>query len=277
MPGFAATRRWFDKLGPKPVRAALLTAGALLPYVIVSVRLGDFEWRSLLLLSAVVAVASFWYAWIKPNFALDLLFLAFMAGVYVSRIFPQIYPRPVPHLQLEILGRLMWVRLGIFALLSIRRIEEIRFGFAPSSAEWRIGVEQFLYFLPVGALAAYLLSFARFHAPALAWWKMPLFVVGTFLAMLWVQALGEEFFFRGFLQPLLSRGLRSQAAGLLAASTLFGLAHLPFRAFPNWRFAILAGIAGVFYGLAFLRARSVRASIVTHALVVTTWRVFFAG
>ena len=41
--------------------------------------------------------------------------------------------------------------------------------------------------------------------------------------------------------------------------------------------AIVAGIAGVFYGIAFLQAKSVRASMVTHALVVTTWRVFFTG
>jgi membrane protease YdiL (CAAX protease family) len=53
--------------------------------------------------------------------------------------------------------------------------------------------------------------------------------------------------------------------------------HLPFRQFPNWRFAILAGVAGIFYGLAFLKAKSVRASMVTHALLVTTWRVFFAS
>jgi hypothetical protein len=33
----------------------------------------------------------------------------------------------------------------------------------------------------------------------------------------------------------------------------------------------------VFYGIAFLKAQSVRASMVTHALVVTTWRMFFAG
>jgi membrane protease YdiL (CAAX protease family) len=67
--------------------------------------------------------------------------------------------------------------------------------------------------------------------------------------------------------------MRSYAA--IAASIAFGAVHLWFRAFPNWRFALLAAVAGVFYGLAFRRARSIRASMVTHALVVTTWRVFF--
>jgi len=113
--------------------------------------------------------------------------------------------------------------------------------------------------------------------PAMDPWKLPLAIIGTFVMFLWVVALAEEFFFRAFLQRLLARAWRSETAGLLAASTIFGLAHLPFRHFPNWRFAIVAAVAGVFYGLAFLKAGSVRASMVTHALVVTTWRVFFTA
>src|SRR5260370_1330952 len=99
----------------------------------------------------------------------------------------------------------------------------------------------------------------------------------AFLGLLWVVGISEEFFFRGFLQRLLARGFHSEVLGLIVASIIFGLAHLPFRQFPNWRFAIVAGAAGIFYGLAFLKAKSVRASMVTHALLVTTWRVFFAG
>ena len=59
-------------------------------------------------------------------------------------------------------------------------------------------------------------------------------------------------------------------------SLLFGAAHLWFRDFPNWRMAAVAAVAGVFYGLAFRQAKSIRASMVTHALTVTAWRVFFS-
>jgi membrane protease YdiL (CAAX protease family) len=38
----------------------------------------------------------------------------------------------------------------------------------------------------------------------------------------------------------------------------------------------LATLAGIFYGLAFRQARSIRVSMVTHALTVTTWRMFFS-
>ena len=70
--------------------------------------------------------------------------------------------------------------------------------------------------------------------------------------------------------------LASYAGGLVVTSLLFGAVHLWFRAFPNWRFAALAALAGLAYGAAFHRARSIRASMVTHALTVTTWRMFFS-
>jgi membrane protease YdiL (CAAX protease family) len=94
--------------------------------------------------------------------------------------------------------------------------------------------------------------------------------------MLWVVALSEEFFFRGVLQRQLSRLLANETAAVLIASVLFGLAHLPFRQFPNWRFALVAATAGFFYGRAFSRAGNIRAAMVTHALVNTTTRMLFA-
>ncbi len=106
----------------------------------------------------------------------------------------------------------------------------------------------------------------------------PASLVLTFWGILWVVSLAEEFFFRAFLQRVIARGTHSETVGLLAAAVLFGLAHLPFRqvpelaARPSWPERL-----GFFCGLSLLRARSVRASMVTHALVATTWRMFFSG
>jgi hypothetical protein len=213
----------------------------------------------------------------RPSLPADLLFLAFMAAVYMSSLFDQVYGRPAQHLALGILGKLMWIRLGVMVVLTERPMDDARFGFVPSRNEWRTGIRLYLYFLPVGVVLAYLVRFAHFHVPQLAWWKFALLVVGTFLGFLWVVALAEEFFFRAFLQQLLARHLHSEVLGLILAAALFGLVHLPFGSFPNWRFAAIGGVTGIFYGLAFLRTRSVRASMVTHALVVTTWRMFFTG
>src|SRR5207249_1374787 len=115
----------------------------------------------------------------------DVLFLVLLALVYLAKLFHRLYVSPHPKLPLETLGQLMWIRTGAFALLSVRRVKGVGFGFWPAPREWKIGA---MYF------------------------------------------------------------------GLLAP---------------------VAAVAGVFYGLSFRQAHSIRASMVTHALAVTAWRMFF--
>lgn len=277
VPGFAAVRKRFDAIGSKVARAGLLTISALLPYLIEALRTRTFHLDSFLELLAFVLVGAYWYVWTRRNLAADLLFLAFMAAVYLSKQFDHIYRPLAPHVAIGILGQLMWIRLGLMAVLSLRGIDDPRFGFVPTRQEWRIGVQHFLFFLPIGAALAYGVNLGQFHPQPLAWWKFALLLVLTFCGLLWVVSLAEEFFFRAFLQRVIARGAHSESIGLLAAAILFGLAHLPFRKFPNWRMAAVAGTLGIFCGLSLLRARSVRASMVTHALVATTWRMFFSS
>jgi membrane protease YdiL (CAAX protease family) len=126
----------------------------------------------------------------------------------------------------------------------------------------------------VAIALAWWLGFARPHVP-LGFASTSFVVIATFFGSLWVLALGEEFLFRGLLQQWMSAWLRNEWAGLVATSLVFGSVHLWYRSFPNWRYAGLAALLGLICGLAFRQARSIRASMVTHALVVTTWRVFF--
>jgi membrane protease YdiL (CAAX protease family) len=207
--------------------------------------------------------------------AVDLVFVAVIAVAMLANPFPRLYATPVPRLPLAILGQLMLTRLAICACLSIAHMRVEGFGFWPRRKEWATGALHFLLFLPVGALLAWALKLVRSHPPASDWRLTALLTVGTFLGMLWVVALREEFFFRGLLQRWLGLWLKNEWAGLVVASILFGMVHLPFRHFPNWRFALVAAVAGLFYGRAYLAARSVRAAMVTHALVNTIWRVFF--
>lgn len=258
------------------VRAAgwptwLLAATPLVPYLLFSVPTGTFRLSAFVLLGALVAVAAWWFPVLPRRQAIDLLFLLLMASIYLARPFPSIYSVPFPELRVDALGQLMWFRIGIVSVLRHRPDEDIGFGFLPARAEWTVGLRHFLLFLPVGAALAVLLHFAAFRLMPGFWWKAPL----TFFGILWVVALAEEFFFRGLLQPKLSAWLGNWG-GLLLASAAFGLVHLPFREFPNWKFALLAAVAGVFYGRAYIEARAVRASMVTHACVVTTWRMLFA-
>lgn len=87
-------------------------------------------------------------------------------------------------------------------------------------------------------------------------------------------ALPEELFFRGLLLNLLERRIGTQRA-LLVTSLLFGLAHFNKRAvYFNWRYVILAAVAGVFYGQAWLASRRVLTSSITHATVDTVWSIW---
>jgi len=278
MPGFEGIRQRFTGTGSKLTRAALLTGSAVAPYLLLSLGTGTFVWLALAKLVVATGIISLFYTRVRLSLFSDLLFLAAMAAVYLSSFFDQVYVRPMAHADVNILGKLMWIRVGLLAVLCIRGLPGVRFSWWPSRRDWRIGVEIFLLFLPVGAAVAYAIGFARFRLPNLVWWMFPLAVLGTFAAFLWVVALAEEFFFRAFLQQLIARRAHNETVGLVVASAVFGLSHLPaVHRFPNWRFAAIGFLSGIFYGIAFIRAKSVRASMVTHALVVTMWRIFFSA
>lgn len=273
--GVESWRKRLEKLRPVNV-AALLVLAAIAPYCAASLAFGSFRWQALAGIALLAGLVSFWYVVLPQKPAADLLLLALLAGVVLTKVFASLYVRPDPRLPLEALGQAMWIRTGAFALLSVRRVQGVGFGFWPSPREWKIGAIFFVLMLPVVAALAWWIGYGKFHPPGASWIGMPVIVLLNFFGALWVVSLGEEFFFRGLLQQWMVGWLRSEWAGLIATSILFGAVHLPRGAFPNWRFALLAAVAGVFYGLAFRQASSIRASMVTHALTVTTMKVFFS-
>lgn len=270
--------RWrasLEKLPPAGL-AMLLTLAAVAPYSAAALAFGFFRWKSLAAIALLAAVASFWYVVLPHKPATDVLFVVFMAAVFLANFERTEYVNPYPKLQLDALGKVMWIRTGAFCMLCLRRMRGIGFGFWPRRQEWSIGLLYFVMLLPFAAVAGWLVHFAAPHAPHAGWLRISVLTLGTFFGVLWVLALGEEFFFRGLLQQWIGAWLKSEWTGLALASALFGLAHLWLHAFPNWQMVAMAGVAGVFYGLAFRQARSIRASMVTHALTVTAWKVFFS-
>jgi uncharacterized protein len=265
--GFAAVRARLEKL-PKPALIGALVASALVPYLIYSIGTGLFSWRSAAIIGVLSALPPLWYVVFGAHSLADIAFLLLMALPKLLDTFEPLYPDPVPRLNIHILGLLMWYRTGILSVLVVRRMEGIGFSFVPRAGEWRIGIRNYLLFMPVGAAIAIAVGFIHPDPIALNL-RTLLVATGTFLGTLWVLAVAEEFFFRGLLQQLLARKLRKEAIAILIASLIFGAAHL-----PNWKLAVLAGCAGLFYGQAYSQARSIRAPMVTHALVVTTWKVF---
>jgi membrane protease YdiL (CAAX protease family) len=174
-------------------------------------------------------------------------------------------------LQISILGHLMLIRTAALAIFGLRGGVAGRFWFLPSAAEWGTGLKWFAFAVLPLAAAGWASGAIRLRDKPLN----PLTAVATFAGILWVVALSEEFFFRGLIQQWLEDRTHTWAA-LIAASLLFGSVHLGFHGmFPNWRFSLVAAVLGVFCGLAWRERRSIQASMVTHALTATAFRVFF--
>ena len=90
-------------------------------------------------------------------------------------------------------------------------------------------------------------------------------------------ALPEEILFRSLIQNLLMLRFGPSRLVLIAASLIFGAAHLDNgpQPVPNWRYAIVAAIAGVAYGEVFARASTVLSSATLHMMVDWTKHYFF--
>lgn len=254
-----------------PWTAPLLWASASASYLIYSIPTGMFHWQGLLLLAALTGLAVAWMRHVPAGLASDLASLVLFPAVYVGKVLHGIYVEPWPKVQTEALATLVCFRLAVTCLLLYRSHDELNFGFIPTVTDFRIGLRNFLYLLPVVALLNWLLAARAFRLAPDFWWRAPL----IFIAFLWVVGLAEECLFRGLLLHRL-RAIMNPAAALVASSLAFGMAHLWFPPFPNWKFVILASVAGLFYGRAYLDARSVRAAMVAHALTVAAMRTFLA-
>jgi membrane protease YdiL (CAAX protease family) len=251
-----------------------MAASGVAPYLLCTVPLGRFSWAHFAVVAGLAALVSFWYVVAPVWRPTDVLFVCVVAAGLLLKPFNGVYPEPRPQLEMSILGRLMWARLAMMAVLSVAKMPVKGFGPWPTRNEWIAGARNFALFLPLGVAVGWISGFASFR-PHPADWRFPLVAVGTFAGMLLVVALTEEFFVRGLLQEWATRWFRSETLALIAVAVIFGLVHLPFRGFPNWTFASLAALAGLFYGRAYIEGRGVRAAMVTHALVNTVWRVLF--
>ena len=100
-------------------------------------------------------------------------------------------------------------------------------------------------------------------------------IIASILGILFFIAWPEELLFRGLLQNMLSRASKSDLAGWWTASLLFGFSHITNGGFPNWRYVLLASIAGFFYGWTWRKTNSIFASALVHAAVDILWHLLF--
>ena len=196
-----------------------------------------------------------------------------IAGVWTFVKFgPSQYLWPYPGGRLAyIFTVLVAVNVAVATFLLARRTKGIGYSIGWGS-NWSIYVVG--NFLLFGCVAIPLGISMRFIAFAPQWSRWSSFL-SLSVAILVFTAWPEEFLFRGLLQNLLARSSKSDVAGWWTSSVLFGLSHITNGGFPNWRYVILATVAGFFYAWSWRRTGSIFASALVHAAVDVTWHFLF--
>ncbi|HEV2444554.1 MAG TPA: type II CAAX endopeptidase family protein [Candidatus Sulfopaludibacter sp.] len=166
------------------------------------------------------------------------------------------------------------ILLGLTLFLGYRGLEGMKYSLPRRAADLRLPLAAFAITAPVLILIGIPIGFIPPpHLPTQGAAKMAaaagLILVGT--------ALPEEILFRALIQNLLMKRFGPGARTLFVASLIFGAAHLDNgpQPLPNWRYMILATIAGYAYGWVFQKSSSIFSSAALHMMVDWMKHFFF--
>ena len=250
--------------------AKIVGAGLLaLPYFVFALGTPDFGWRGALIVSAlpVLLAASLELPRLPRELSgRDLAVLTIVAAAYFLRWLQGAWPYPA----LAVFPKLFLADIVLYCFLVIRKIDAADYNLVPSVSALVTGLREWAFLVPIAFVVGELTGFIHFHAALPSPGKVVAGIIITFLLI----ALPEELFFRAVLQNLLETRLGRNGALFLAA-ILFGLSHFNHGATFNWKYVVLASIAGVFYGRAWRERRQILAAIVTHTGVDLVWSLWF--
>jgi len=261
-----AVARW-----PFAVRVAL-PALLVAPYVVIAATEHMFRWQWFALYAALPVVIAGLLARAavadpeqRGNWR-DAVILLTLGLAVDLRWFDVAWPAG-----LRGLANLLLVDAGLYGFLAIRRLSGTGFHFHLRFSDWKTGLRELLFFAPAALVLGLAVGFLHPHGNLPPLGKAALTWAGIFVFV----AIPEELFFRAWVQNFLERRVGRRAA-LILASVLFGLSHFNKRsAHFNWRYVLLATIAGIFYGRAWREHRRVPASTITHTCVDWLWSWWF--
>jgi membrane protease YdiL (CAAX protease family) len=169
-------------------------------------------------------------------------------------------------------AQLLAINAGVVAFAIWNRTPNIGYRFEWSRAIAWTAVLNFLIFSAIAIPLGFEIRFIHytFHLSKL----LP--VPATFIGIFLFTAVPEEFLFRGLIQNWFERTTARPMVSLMLASLIFGASHLNNGPpLPNYRYFLMATIAGIFYGRAWKKTGSLTSSALVHAMVDTLWSVFF--
>ncbi len=249
--------------------ARVLAPGSLVvAYLVFSIPRGEFHWGYAVGIFAIPVVVAALLESTNGNALLwqDVASLLLLAVPVDLRWFQGAFPHP----GMSALPKLLLTDAALYGYLVVRRLDGVGFDLRPRWRDLLIGLREWAFFAPIGIGLGFALGFIGFHRALPSVGTFGAAWLGTFLLV----ALPEELFFRGILMNLLEPRLGRRGALLLSAA-LFGLSHFNKRAVFNWRYVILAFLAGIFYGRAWRNRQRLFCSGVTHATVDVVWGIWF--
>ncbi len=270
---------------PLPVIRRIVAPGVLvIPYLLFAVPRGELRLIYALLFFALPMAMAAVFELAPPGEGLSWQDVVVLAAVGLPVEFRWL-EGAWPYRGLGAMPKLLLVDAALYAFLVVRRLPDMGYDFRPRWRDLAIGLREWLFFAPLAVALGIAIHFIRPRAYAPDRWALAAGWLVTFVFV----ALPEELYFRGLLQNLIEKRVtlkqantgveggtrKARMVALLIAAPIFGLSHfnkpLPF----NWRYVLLATIAGVFYGRAWLDRRRLLASGITHAAVDVVWSVWF--
>lgn len=198
------------------------------------------------------------------------VFVKFSTSHWMTSITGGLWPYPGGHLA-YVLTVLVAVNTALASFLLVRRAKGVGYSIGWGNRWWLYVVGSYAVFACIAIPLAIKMHFIAF-APQ---WHRGTTYLGLSIGILFFTAWPEELLFRGLLQNFLTRAVNSDLAAWIVASMLFGFSHITNLGFPNWKYVLLASIAGIFYGWTWKKTGSIFASALVHAGVDTTWHFFF--
>jgi membrane protease YdiL (CAAX protease family) len=241
------------------------------PHVLVTCAVGQFRWGWFALYALLpMAVALLLAQATRADSAQrgnwrDFLVLTTLGLAVDLRWFEGAWPA-----HLAIFSKMLLLDAGVYGFIALRQLDGIGFDLRLGVRDVGIGLREVVLYTPLALALGLGLGFLHAHrvwpgfAPIASAWIFTFFFI----------AIPEELFFRGWLQNLLERRI-GRTPALLLTAVLFGLSHFNKRAaLFNWRYVLLAAVAGFFYGRAWRQERRVGASAITHASVDAIWSLW---
>jgi hypothetical protein len=273
IPGLRDIRPFIEERMLTRRNAVVLLLVWCLPYLAYAAGTHDFRWAALARILAIATPLLLIYGLFPVRKLEQFTWQDFAVAVWLitallSHQLAGIWNVPA---NLDFMTRLFLIYVAAWCWVFVRKVPELGYEFAFTAKTFRSAGINFVLFALIAVPSSLALHFTGWNPH---WHGLSTFCINYLEIFLFV-ALLEELFFRGFLQTLLSVNLQSPWKGQALISCLFGLFHILHAPFPNWRYVLLATVAGWFYGSAFVKGGNLMASVLTHAMVDTVWRTFF--